>query len=80
MPCYDNLIYGIIGELGEVIEPIKKSERPGDRAQPYNREKLKLEFGDVYWYLTRLVHEHGFDLDEILKLNIEKLNKRHNGE
>ncbi len=40
---------GLAGEVGEVSELIKKSIR--DNA-PLDIQKLKLELGDVLWYLA----------------------------
>jgi len=39
-------------------------------------KKLKLELGDVLWYLNRCAIEIGSSLEEIAALNIEKLNER----
>lgn len=39
-------------------------------------ELLKKEAGDVLWYLTRLADELGTNLEEIARINVEKLNER----
>ncbi len=77
MPLYDDPILGLVGEVGEVVEHIKKDRREGDRRKPLTREKLIDEGGDVLWYLTRLFIEHGIRLEEVMEFNINKLNKRH---
>lgn len=77
MPLYDDPILGLMGEVGEVVEHVKKDRRPGDRRKPLTREKLIDEGGDVLWYLTRLFSEHGVNLEEVMEFNIQKLNKRH---
>lgn len=43
---------GLIGETGEIAEHVKKHVRDG----VLDREKLRLELGDVMFYLTRLTH------------------------
>lgn len=79
MPLYDDPILGLMGEVGEVVEHIKKDRRPEDsgRRKPLTREKLIDEGGDVLWYLTRLFSEHDIKLSEVMEHNIEKLTKRH---
>lgn len=77
MPLYDDPILGLIGEVGEVVEHIKKDRREGDRRKPLTREKLIDEGGDVLWYLTRLFTEHNIRLEEVMEYNIKKLEKRH---
>lgn len=76
-PLFDDVIYGLIGELGEVVEPYKKSKRTGDRHKPLNKEEWIKELGDVFWYLTRLAGSEGISLEEILEVNYKKLSKRH---
>ena len=40
------------------------------------RESLKLELGDVLWYVAQLASELGFDLDTVARANLEKLASR----
>jgi NTP pyrophosphatase (non-canonical NTP hydrolase) len=79
MPLYDNILYGLVGEVGEVAEIIKKDERPQDSGfrKPLDKEKLLLELGDVLWYLSRLGAKYGITLQDIADQNIVKLNGRH---
>jgi NTP pyrophosphatase (non-canonical NTP hydrolase) len=68
---------GLNGEAGEVAEQIKKAMRnDGGALTPERIEALKKEAGDVLWYLTRLAAELGTSLDEIARINVEKLYKR----
>lgn len=69
-----NFFLGLMGELGEVAEWIKKSEF---HEIPQDREKLKKELGDVLWYYVVLVNLLGFRLSEIMEANIEKLAARY---
>ena len=74
MPLYDDLIYGLITEVGEVTDIIKKGSRPGGEIDiPHLHE----EIGDVLWYLTRLASEYGLNVSDIAEYNVEKLLKRH---
>lgn len=77
MPLYDDIILGLVGEVGEVTEHIKKSRRPEPYAKPINLDEFIHELGDVLWYLARLAEDYGISLDEVAKKNITKLNKRH---
>lgn len=63
---------GLTGESGEYAEKIKKLIRDGT----FVREDTAKELGDVLWYLTRSANELGYSLDEIAKMNIEKLQSR----
>lgn len=77
MPLYDDPILGLVGEVGEVVEHIKKARRPEPRTKPIDYDEFELELGDVLWYLTRVAGEFGYSLEEIAQRNVEKLNKRH---
>lgn len=77
MPLYDDPILGLCGEVGEVVEHIKKSRRPAPKTKPIDAVEFAKELGDVLWYLTRVASEHGLSMSDIAELNIRKLEKRH---
>lgn len=77
MPLYDDPALGLPGEVGELLEHIKKDRRPEINRKPLDGEAFVKEAGDVLWYLTRLVGENGYSMEDVAKRNIEKLNKRH---
>jgi len=64
---------GLVGEAGEVAEKVKKSFR-GDRALDH-KEVLK-ELGDVLFYVTALANHLGYDLQEVIDWNVDKLMDR----
>lgn len=64
---------GLPGEVGEVLELIKKEVR-GDG--PLDREKLKLELGDVQHYLCRIASTFDIDMYEVLEANVDKIETR----
>ena len=68
---------GIAGEAGEVADILKKHLSGSKVLDTANTEKLKLELGDVMWYIASLCDCMGFDLGEIAGMNIDKLHKRH---
>lgn len=71
------LTLGVTGEAGEIAEKIKKAMRNEEGViSEERRDALKLEVGDVLWYLTMLSRELNFTLEDAAKANIEKLADR----
>lgn len=77
MPLYDDTLLGLVGELGEVVELVKKDRRKGTYRKIMNKEDLTKELGDILWYLARFASENFINLDDIATVNIRKLNERH---
>ena len=74
-PKEHKIIYpalGLSGESGEVAEKVKKFIRDGN----LDRNALAKELGDVLWYISALARDLEIDLDDVAKLNIEKLQSR----
>lgn len=69
-----NGVMGLCGESGEAIDIVKKWLAQGHEL---DREHLAKELGDVAWYLARTATAIGYDLDTILRMNLEKLQKRY---
>ena len=68
---------GLVGEAGEVADKVKKVIRDnGGVISDAVRGNLAKELGDVLWYLARLAADVGLSLDEIARMNIEKLESR----
>jgi NTP pyrophosphatase (non-canonical NTP hydrolase) len=64
---------GLVGEAGEVAEKIKKLIRDNNK---YANEEIMKELGDVVFYATALANIYGRGLQEVLELNIQKLDDR----
>ena len=64
---------GLAGESGELLDLIKKwifHEKSLDE------EHAKKELGDVMWYVAEIAHSMGWDLDEVMQMNVDKLKAR----
>ncbi len=66
---------GIAGEAGDVAGCIKKtySHGRGSDEKKGTRENL----GDTFWYIAMICNFYGWDMENIMKENIKKLQKRH---
>ena len=75
-----NVIYptlGLVGEAGEVADKVKKILR--DKKGVFDQDSkdaIKLELGDVLWYVSQLSSELGYELEEVAHSNLQKLNSR----
>jgi NTP pyrophosphatase (non-canonical NTP hydrolase) len=71
---------GLPGEVGEVLEIVKKIERDHVRDDPEAfaeaKLNLRLELGDVLYYLVMIAARHNISFDSIIKENVLKLEKR----
>lgn len=69
-----NACLGLSGEVGEFNDMIKKwifHEKECDI------KHLKKELGDIMWYIAMMCHSFNWDMDEIMKMNIDKLEARY---
>ncbi len=68
---------GIAGEAGEVLEKWKKivAYKEGIISDE-DLGELKKELGDVVWYIAVLADSLGFSFEEIMQLNLQKLQDR----
>ena len=69
-----NGVMGLCGESGEAIDIVKKWLAQG---HALDKEKLAKELGDICWYLAETATALGYDLEDIMAANIEKLKKRY---
>ena len=68
---------GICSEGGELLDLVKKLLFQGKEPTPELREKIKLELGDVMWYVQQVLIWGGWSLNEILAENTKKLSGRY---
>ena len=70
---------GLCAESGEFTEIVKKILLQG---KPYNEENIfhmKRELGDICWYIAQACMALDTTFDEIIEMNVEKLEKRYPG-
>ena len=67
---------GLAGESGEVLDMVKKWVFHDSEL---DKDHLKKELGDVMWYVAMICHSMGFDLDDVMQTNIDKLKARYPG-
>ena len=70
---------GLAAESGEFLEIVKKMVFQGKPWNSDNREHLIIELGDVMWYVAQACMALEIDLDDVIKGNIKKLEKRYPG-
>ena len=68
---------GICSEGGELLDLVKKLLFQGKEPTPELREKIKLELGDVMWYVQQVLIWGGWSLEEVLAENTKKLGGRY---
>ena len=70
-------VLGLVGEGGEVAEKFKKilREKKGIISEEDRLEILK-ELGDVLWYITTVSSQLDSSLEEVARMNNEKLMSR----
>ena len=70
---------GLAAESGEFLEIVKKMVFQGKPWNDANREHLIIELGDVMWYVAQACMALDIDFDEVIKRNVQKLEKRYPG-
>ena len=69
-----NSALGLCGESGEVADLLKKYHFQGHNL---DLDHVAKELGDIAWYLAVGAYSIGYDLEEILKMNVDKLKARY---
>lgn len=78
----ERLLTGAVGlsaESGELMEIVKKLIFQG---KPVNEETIfhmKRELGDVMWYVMQVLMALDTPIEEVVAMNVEKLQKRYPG-
>ena len=78
----ERLMTGAIGlnaEGGEVMEIVKKLVFQGKKWDDQTVFHLKRELGDCMWYMMQCLIALESSVDEVISMNVEKLEKRYPG-
>jgi len=67
-------VMGMCGEAGEAIDIVKKQLFQG---HPLDKQHIAKEIGDVLWYAATAAKAIGYDLNTIMRMNIDKLALRY---
>ncbi len=76
-PALVSLVFGLMGESGEVAEKFKKliRDKQGKISEEDRQEILK-ELGDILWYVNAVSNLLGSSLDEVAQKNLDKVLSR----
>tara|TARA_R100000805_G_scaffold15592_2_gene17519 strand:+ start:1025 stop:1435 length:411 start_codon:yes stop_codon:yes gene_type:complete len=70
---------GLCAESGEFTEVVKKIVFQGKPVNEDNIFHLKRELGDVMWYLAQACMALDTTIDEVIEMNVDKLQSRYPG-
>jgi NTP pyrophosphatase (non-canonical NTP hydrolase) len=70
---------GMSAEAGEFTEIVKKIVFQGKPVNEENLFHMKRELGDIMWYVAQACMGLDTTIDEIIEMNVEKLEKRYPG-
>jgi NTP pyrophosphatase (non-canonical NTP hydrolase) len=76
----ERLLTGAVGaaaESGELLEVVKKLVFQGKSWNEETKFHIQRELGDLMWYVAQICIALDTPLDEIIKMNVEKLLKRY---
>ena len=71
-----NACLGLSGEVGEFNDMIKKWVF---HEKDLDMEHAKKEAGDILWYVAMLCESFGWNMEEIMQMNVDKLIARYPG-
>lgn len=77
-----HLLTGVIGlssETGELAEIVKKMLFQGKPVNEENIYHIKRELSDICWYLVQACEGVGTTMEEVIEMNVEKLQARYPG-
>lgn len=66
-------LHGMVGEIGELHSLYQKIYQ----GHGFDEEHAKKELGDLLWFVAEYCTANGWDLEDVMQLNIEKLKARY---
>lgn len=73
----DNAVYGICGEVGEMVDILKKVKFQGHAFTEETKRHIILELGDILWYVSEMATGLNVQLNTIAAMNIDKIRARY---
>ena len=65
-------LFGMVGEIGEIHSLYQKVYQ----GHGLDADHLKKELGDLLWFIAEFCTSYGWELEEVMGINIDKLMKR----
>lgn len=72
--CIGHSLHGMVGELGELHSIYQKLYQGHGKI---DNEHLKKEVGDLLWFIAEYCTGMGWNLDDVMQMNIDKLKARY---
>lgn len=69
----NHALHGLAGEVGEIHSMFQKVYQGHD----ISTEHLKKEVGDLLWFVAEFCTSKGWDMDDVMQMNIDKLKARY---
>lgn len=66
-------LHGMVGEIGEIHSLYQKIYQ----GHKFDDEHAKKELGDLMWFIAEYCTAKGWNLDDIMQMNIDKLRARY---
>lgn len=65
-------LHGMVGEIGEIHSICQKMFQ----GHEFDQEHMKKEVGDLLWFVAEYCTTQGWNLEDVMQLNIDKLKAR----
>lgn len=69
----NHALHGMVGEIGEIHSIYQKNYQ----GHEFDVNHLKKELGDLLWFIAEYCTAYGWDLEDIMQMNIDKLKARY---
>lgn len=69
----EHALYGLASEVGEVLGVHQKVHQ----GHPLDENALRLELGDVLWFVSELCDVYGWRIEDIAQANLIRLRNRY---
>ena len=66
-------VFGMAGEVGEIQSIYQKTFQ----GHEFDSSEMKKELGDLLWFIAEYCTVYGWELEDIMQLNIDKLKARY---